>query len=242
MSRTLYGLSQSAWTERARWALDHHGVVFGYHEHVPMLGEVLLRMKARTTRASVPLLADGDEVVMGSVEIARYAERVGRGASLFPRDQDAEITRWVDAGERILGVGRAWFMKRFLANKGAQTEVLPTFVPGGVRGALAPSAAMAVRFLMKKYDVPDDVEARIEHTVRPIFHDVRAALSKGAYLLSPASFSAADIVMASALHVIRPHVSAKLGPFTREAWTNEALVRDFGDLLEWRDTIYDKHR
>ena len=51
MSRTLYGLSLSPWTERARWALDHHGVAYDYHEHVPMLGEVLLRMKARTRRA-----------------------------------------------------------------------------------------------------------------------------------------------------------------------------------------------
>ena len=125
-------------------------------------------------------------------------------------------------GERILGVGRAWFMKRLLASKEVQAEALPAFIPGGVRGALAPSAGMAVRFLAKKYAVPDDVEARIEHTVRPLLHDVRAALSKGVHILSPATFSVADIVMASALHVVRPHESMKLGPFTREAWTQRS--------------------
>ncbi|MBX3205263.1 MAG: glutathione S-transferase [Labilithrix sp.] len=242
MSRTLYGLSQSPWTERARWALDHHGAAYTYHEHVPMLGEVLLRRKARTKKASVPLLVDGAEVVMGSFAIAKHAERVGRGAPLLPRDKDAEIAAWVDVGERMLHVGRAWLMKRLLASKGAQAEALPSFIPGGIRGALAPSAAMAIRFLARKHAVPEDVDAEVAQTLRPLLEEVRAALEKGAYLLAPSGFSVADLVIASSLHVVRPHASTKLGPLTREAWTNDAVAQDFGDLLEWRDDVYRKHR
>lgn len=242
MSRTLYGLSQSPWTERARWALDHHGVAFTFHEHVPMLGEVLLRRKARSKKASVPLLVDGADVVMGSFEIAKHAERIGRGAPLFPRDKGAEIDHWVDVGERMLRLGRAWLFERLLASKAAQAEALPSFVPGGLRGALTPSASLAIRFLAKKYDVPADVGAEIEHTLRPLLQDVRAALERGAYLLAPSGFSLADLAIASALHVVRPHDAAKLGPATREAWTNEAVAADFGDLLAWRDTVYGKHR
>ncbi|MBX3215050.1 MAG: glutathione S-transferase [Labilithrix sp.] len=242
MTRTLYGLSQSPWTERARWALDHHGVAFTYHEHVPMLGEVLLRRKARTKKATVPLLIDGADVVMGSFEIARHAERIGRGAPLFPRDKDAEIARWVDVGERILRVGRAWLFRRLLASKAAQAEALPSFIPGGLRGALTPSAALAIRFLAKKYDVPADVDAEVEHTLRPLLQDVRAALAGGAYLLAPSSFSLADLAIASALGAVRPRDASPLRPATREAWTNEAVAADFGDVLAWRDTVYGKHR
>jgi glutathione S-transferase len=242
MSLTLFGLTQSPWTERARWALDHHGVAYRYHEHLPMLGELLLRRKAKTKKPSVPLLEDGADVVMGSFAIARHAEKVGRGAPLFPRDRDHEVAHWADVAERMTRVGRAWLMKRLLADKAAQAEALPSFIPGFLRGVSAPTAGMAVRFLAKKYDVPQDVDAEVEHTLRPLLEELRAALENGTYLLAPSSFSFADLAMAASMQVLRPHASAKLGPATREAWTNEALARDFGDLLEWRDAIYGKHR
>jgi glutathione S-transferase len=89
--RTLYGLSQSPWTEKARWALDHHSVAYRYHEHVPVLGELLLRAKARSrprgTKASVPLLTDGDAVLCSSLAIARHAESIGRGDPLASADR-----------------------------------------------------------------------------------------------------------------------------------------------------------
>jgi len=232
----------SPWTERARWALDHHGIAYAYHEHVPMLGEVLLRMKARTTKATVPLLEDGDDIVMGSFEIGKHAEKIGRGAPLFPRDRDAEIAHWADVAERMTRVGRAWLLTRLLKSKAAQAEALPSFVPGGLRGALAPSAGMAIRFLTKKYDVPDNAEQEVEHTLRPLLLELRAAIGDKAYVLTPSTFTFADVAMASTMQVVRPRDARLLGPATREAWTNEALAAEFGDLLEWRDAIYAKHR
>jgi glutathione S-transferase len=242
MSRTLYGLSVSPWSERARWALEHHDLAYAYHEHVPMIGELLLRRKAGVKKATVPLLADGDLVVMGSVPIARHADKVGRGEPLFPRGKDAEIDRWVEKAERMMEVGRAWLTRRLLANKATQAEALPSFVPGILRGAFAPSAAMAVRFIAKKHAVPENVDAEVQRTLRPLLQELgKAVRESGSYLVG-SSFSAADLVLAATIHIVRPHERAKLGPLTREAWTNDALVADFGDLLEWRDAIYAKHR
>ena len=241
MSPTLYGLSQSPWTERARWALEHHSIAYAYHEHVPMVGEVLLRRKARTKSASVPLLVDGDDVVMGSFEIARHVERSGRGVSLFPSDKEAEIAAWVDLADRMARAGRAWLMHRLLASKAAQAEALPAFVPGFLRGALAPSAAMATRFLVKKYDVPRD-PATVARTLRPLLEEIRAAIARSPQLLGTESFSVADLSVAAALQVLRPRGDSGLGPATREAWTNDDMAREFGDLLDWRDAIYRKHR
>ena len=81
--RTLYGLTQSAWTEKARWALEHHGIAYRYHEHVPVLGEVLLRLKARprdadaeaTSVMSPALVRPGDARHLGE----RHARRRVRG-------------------------------------------------------------------------------------------------------------------------------------------------------------------
>jgi glutathione S-transferase len=242
MARILYGLQQSPWTERARWALDHHGIVYDYHEHLPMLGEVLLRRKARAKKASVPLLCDGDTVVMGSFAIAKHAENVGRGAPLFPRDSEQEIARWEDVAERMTRVGRAWVLSRLAASRAAQAESLPAFIPNALRGPFAPSAGMALRFLQKKYAVPADIQAEITHTLRPLLLEVRAGIAANRPYLLPQSFTFADMAVSSTMQILKPLASAKLGPATREAWTNEDLVTDFGDLLEWRDAIYRKHR
>src|SRR5688572_658766 len=148
--RTLYGLSESPWTERARWALDHHGITFRYREHVPLLGEIVLRRKANTAKASVPLLVDGSDAVMGSFEIAQHAERMGRGAALFPRDADAEIAHFSDLADRITRIGRAFRLKGLRASKEAQREALPSFVPDALRGIMAASGAVAAAFLARK--------------------------------------------------------------------------------------------
>ena len=109
--RTLYGLTQSPWTEKARWALEHHGVAYRYHEHLPFLGEVLLRLKARPrppgTKASVPLLVDDDQVLPSSLAIARHADTLGRDKPLFPSGQEREVERWADLSDRMIGAGRA---------------------------------------------------------------------------------------------------------------------------------------
>src|SRR5580693_10652149 len=75
MTLQLYGMRFSPYSEKARWALDHHRVSFQWHEHVPMAGELALRMRAGSLgkKASVPLAVDGDVVLRDSVAIARHA-------------------------------------------------------------------------------------------------------------------------------------------------------------------------
>jgi glutathione S-transferase len=240
MSRTLYGLRQSPWTERACWALDHHGVAYTYHEHLPMLGEVLLRRKAKRKKASVPLLADGDTIVMGSFEIAKHAERIGRAGALFPSDTDAEMAHWVDVAERMTRVGRALLLRKAATDRAVQIELLPGFIPGVIRGALAPTAGMALRFIGKKHDVPEDADAEVEHVLRPLLKEVDDALRGRTYLFP--TFSFADMAIASSLQVLRARPDSKVPAAVREAWGNPALAEDFPALLKWRDAIYEKHR
>ena len=242
--RTLYGLSQSAWTEKARWALDHHSVAYRYHEHVPVLGELLLRAKARSrprgTKASVPLLADDNAAFCSSLAIARHADSIGRGEPLFPEDRDDEVIRWAELSDRVIGAGRARVLAGLRVNREAQREALPQFVPGALRGLLTPMATTAAMFLGSKYDVARDPDAEGAAVLRPAFDELRAALGGRPYLLG--SFSFADIAMAASLQTLRVRKRAPLGPGTRAIWENVEVARDFEDLLEWRDTLYTKHR
>lgn len=241
----LYAESFAPWCEKARWALDHHGLAYRYTEHVPLVGELALRVAARRPRGlvTVPLLVDGREVLMDSVAIARHAERVGRGAPLFPAGRDEEIAAWNAESERVMTSGRAMLLSRLARSDAALREQLPPFVPGALRGMLRPLALAGVGFLARKYGVRPDDDAQHEARARAALDALRAALRGGRdYLLD--GFSFADVTMATALQFVLP-VAARyiaLGPATREAWTHPSLAAEYADLLAWRDTLYAEHR
>jgi glutathione S-transferase len=241
--RTLYGLGQSPFTEKARWALDHHSIAYRYHEHLPLLGEVPLRLKARNrprgTKASVPLLVDGPDVLPTSLAIAQYADRIGRGAALFPKDQLDDVLRWAEHSDRILDIGRSAVMVGLRTNRQAQREALPPFIPGPLRGVMTPMIVTAALFLTSKHDVPRDSAAELEK-LRPLLDDVRRTLGGGSYLLSGLTF--ADLAVAASLQVLRPRKDAPLGPGTRAIWAHESIAEEYEDLLAWRDKLYREHR
>ena len=246
--RTLYGLAQSPWTEKARWALDHHGVSYRYHEHVPLLGEVLLRMKAKNRngeKPSVPLLVDGDDTFGSSVAIARHADAVGKGEKLIPDALDADVMRWVDLSDRIMNVGRAQVFRGYREHPASRREALPPFIPGPLRGALSPMVGTVTSFLASKYDVETKTAEQTTSELRALFGEAEAALGsdpKGKYLVGD-RFTFADASIASALRAVRPEENAPMGPATRKAWSNDALAADYEDtLLAWRDALYAKHR
>lgn len=242
----------SPWCEKARWALDHHQVPYRATEHVPMIGELRLRLAARRARGrvTIPLLVDGPEVLMDSVAIARFAERRGlpaeRGsAPLFPGDRETELERWNACSEVVMTSGRALLLRRMLGSPAALREQLPPFVPGALRSLLQPLAARGVRFVMRKYQLELDEEPLHVSRIRSALASVREALGGGRpWLLGGYGFSFADITVATSLQFILP-VSDRympLGPATREVWTHPALAAEFADLLAWRDALYAAHR
>lgn len=242
----LHAESFAPWCEKARWALDHHEVAHHHREHVPLLGAPLLRLAARRPRGrvTVPLLVDGDEVLMDSVAIARFAERRGAGAPLFPSAADAAIAAWNARSETVMTSGRAMLLPRMSRMRDALREQLPPFVPEAVRGALIPVAAVGVAHLMRKYGVHAGEEVQLEARVREPLDALRAVLADGREHVLGDTFSFADIAMATSLQFILPVADRfiALGPVTRAAWTHHGLAAEYADLLAWRDRLYEKRR
>ncbi|WP_426755386.1 glutathione S-transferase family protein [Myxococcus sp. Y35] len=241
--RTLYGLSYSGWTEKARWALDHHRVAYRYREHLPLIGEPVLRWRTpRGARPSVPLLFDEGEAFSGSFAIARRAEELGQGEPLFSAQDLPSIERWEADSEQVLCVARAKVVAGLLHNRQAQAESLPAFLPEGLRSLLAPSAKLGARFVARKHTTPADLDAATRDTVIPTLERLRESLGGQPYLLG--HFSYADVTAAVMLQFVRPVDDRylPLGPGTREVWTDTALAARFPDLLAWRDGLYAKHR
>jgi glutathione S-transferase len=242
MTLRLYGMSFSPYSEKARWALDHHRVPYAWGEHVPMVGELPLRMRAGRLRGkvSVPLAVDGDTVLRDSLAIAKHADRVGAGSPLFP-DHGA-VDAWNERSDAALGAGRVLFVARSVEDREALRESLPGWVPGPLRGAMTPLAASATRFIARKYGADAVAQAEAMATMREALGALRAALSGRSSVLE--GFSYADIAMAVVLQMVSPVDSAyvPLGPARRRAWTEPTLAKDYADLVEWRDGLYASRR
>jgi glutathione S-transferase len=243
--RTLVSLHVSPWSERAKWALDHHRLRYRVIEHMPVLGERRLRrlVGPDKPRATVPVLVAGSEVLTESWDIARYADREGQGEKLVPAEREAEVRAWAAVADETMQAGRALVVAGILRSAAALDEQNPPAVPRWLRPALRPTTRVLTRMFARKYALPFDALEGEERKVRSGLDRLRAGLAVGSpYLLG--TFSYADVAMASLLQGVVPVADRylRLGPGTREAWTHRPLADDYADLVRWRDALYQEKR
>ncbi|RNF85432.1 glutathione S-transferase N-terminal domain-containing protein [Montanilutibacter psychrotolerans] len=241
MSRTtlplLVGEAFSPWTQKARWALDHCGVAFTYCEYTPTVSEPWLRWRMRQWSGpmSVPVLLAGAQALRGSWDIARHAAlQAGDG-----RLGDVEaISPWNELSETALAEARTRVVRCVLSDPAALDESAAAVLPAPLRGPLRLVTRDAARRLARRLDgkyqhllVPGSLRRALEHTRAGL----RAAGSD--HLLG--HFSYADIAMAVVLEAVAPaaKIEPPLGPATRRCWSDDALAREFADLVQWRDRL-----
>lgn len=244
MTLELVVLHVSPWSERARWALDHHGLAYRLVQHAPFLGERKLRRLVGTTDGpvTVPVLVADGVVIPQSWDIVVYADRHGAATTLIPSDKEAAIREWVREVDEASSHGRALVMRAMLASPAALDESHSPQVPKLLRPLLRPVTRYGSRWFARKYGL--DLEAVAEHeaVVRKLLGKLRAAVADGPYLLG--SFTYADIVAATLLQGIAPvgDEYIRLGPATRAVWTRSEIAGEFVDLIRWRDELYREHR
>lgn len=251
MSRTptLWGLSVSPWSEKARWALDHHAVAYRYREHTPLLGEPALRWRARGrapgTKATVPLLLDGPARIVGSDAIAHHVERTaGQAAPLFSPAHAAAITDWERAGDAGLHAARVLLAEATLASPEALVEQLPPLIPGPLRRPLRPLARSGMAYVARKHDAGPEQIAASTRTLTDLAERIRAELdANGRYLLGD-QLSWADVCAAMVVNGFAGGVPGRFStlPATAQTWRRPELTAEFADLIAWRDSIYAQHR
>jgi glutathione S-transferase len=242
---TLVSLHVSPWSERAKWALDHHGLAYKLVHHLPVFGEGRLRrlVGPDKPRATVPVLVAGDTVVSESWDIAAYADRVGSRSKLIPPEHEAAIRRWTTLADETMQAGRQLVLGALLRSPAGLDEASPSFVPAWMRPLSRPVARQITRALLKKYPRPRDDDDADRRALRPALDEIRRAREGGApFLLG--SFTYADIVMATMLQAISPVDDRfiRLGPATRLVWTQAALAKEYADLIAWRDELYARQR
>lgn len=241
---TLVVESFSPWCERARWAMDHHRVPYELAFHTPLVGEPGLRYRSRRWRGrvSVPLLAQGGLRLMDSVGIARHAERIGRGAALFPAAHDHGIQCWIAHADRLMCAGRARVLASGADGLKASREVAPKIplLPGRMQDA---ALLLAGRYLAGKYRAQASADDWMASALDAI-GALQEGLTTGRTYLVGDRLTFADVAMASALQFVRPVADTHMpiGPHTRALWTWLELEDAARPGLAWRDDIYARHR
>ena len=241
----LYAISYSPWSERARWALDHHGLPYTARPYLPMLGEPALRLRLRRPlgRVTLPVLfVPGQAPLTDSHDICRYADAHGSGTPLLPERRRAAIQDWAARADACLSAGRVRTTLLTARTPSAwQASVpLPVRLPRPVAGAVV---RLGGGYLLRKYGRDIDA-ARCEDDMRGFLLALREGLSRGGGFLAGGRLSWADLCAAVALQFVSPVDPAQvpLAPEVRDCWTAPVLARGFSDLLSWRDDLYARHR
>ena len=132
---TLVGLAYSPWTQKARWALTHHGVPHDFESYVPTLGEPKLRVNGKHGDAVIRQV----DVQQVSMSRDRRAERLApRGAHAVAAQVEAlQVLARCDCGRKRL----ARLLERIM--RGAQADKRRVLVHRG-RERLASQTAEAI--------------------------------------------------------------------------------------------------
>ncbi len=207
----------------------------------PLLKLKTLTKRKFTDKITVPLLIDGSEVYTDSFDIALYAENKAKSEQLFPKADYDRIKRLDALSQRLLNVLRAQVLKRTKTNHEAKMEKLSqvkplSSLPEKQREAFTNIADFMIGFLEKKYPGEESESAF------SLLEEIRAELSGRPYVLN--EFSYADITLAQPLQFISPlgNQYINLGDLQRKTMEDIELAKEFKDLIDWRDRLYEKHR
>ncbi len=218
----------SHYCEKARWALDWHGVDHGEIGWPPLLHAILAKWRG-AKHTTVPILLDGKRVIQGSGAIIDWADQQAQDSArrlTFP--SALEIERRADDS---IGINaRRLFYAGILPE--APHVIKPAFFTntsslhrliGNIMWPVVP------RVIMMKYEIRPGAaqESRAKLAVELDWLD--SLLADGRQYLAGDRFSRADITVASLLAPLAP-------PEQMKTYHNlalpEALIADFE---RWKD-------
>lgn len=243
-------LSYSPWSERARWALDHHGLNYRRTHFQPLLGEPGMRLRTRNFKQPVtaPALFDGERWHLDSWDIARHVDTLGAmKATLFPESKLDDIERLNGLSEKGLAAARAVGLRRVLERDDALMALVPENLQKLLGRKVAKRiAAGGVRRALRKYGASTRSDDAFRAELREVLETLRSTLTdseRGPKTLL-GRFSYADIACVQVVQFVKPENRGgfKIAEASKPAYTDEVLAEEFADLLEWRDALYGAHR
>lgn len=263
----LVALPYSPWSEKARWALDHHRIPYEERVYLSPIEEPWLRARLGqwSGTVSVPVLFQGKAAHAGSFEIANFADEAGIERPLIPAADRERIEHWNDLSERGLAAGRVLALERVLTSEEALEELLPKPLRNKTGPVGRAVARAGIRRVQSKYSALTSM-ADAEEELRAVLDAIQRGLDQTKPReaappsdpgldspppsVSPApttllgTFSFADIAATQVLQFVAPVVSPgyRIGRATRKHFGCEPLANEYAALVAWRDAIYVRYR
>ena len=193
---------------------------------------------------TLPILLEGDQVVLDSFDIALHVDS-RHGSGLVPPGTLPEIRHYNLLCDHVLEAWRVLMMEEILKDPQAQEESLPSYVPGILRPPLRFMARMGVRYIQQEFSTGSRSPVVYSSQMIQALIGLDTALERagGRYLIGD-QFTLADILGALAVGGVIPseRMRARMGPAMTRACTQEHLLERFGRLIEWRDRLIRDHR
>jgi glutathione S-transferase len=239
----VFGLSH--FCEKARWALDWHGIAYTEISWAPGLHRVLLK-RYGAKGSTLPVLLDDETIVQGSSAIIDWAESRANDPtrSLSPQTKDlAEAQDIERRADEVIGV----HVRRL-----AYAALLPTYPHVAKRALFPPRSGWhgriggmmwpaTRRIMMRAYDIRPEAASESRSRLESELDWLDCKLNDGRSYLVGDRFSRVDVTVASLL-----------APFARpkERYHDsvpDALAADVGrwsdrPVMRWVSAQYRAHR
>ena len=243
----LITFAASHFCEKARWALDWHGIAYDEIGWPPGLHLILAKCCGAKQR-TVPFVLDGTDVIQGSGAIIDWAESKAqdRGRSLNPKaalDEAKEVERRADEVIAV-NVRRLAFAELLPGHAHLVKSALFYRASGWRRQAGNVMWPVAWRILMRMYDIRPGAAAESRSKLEAELDWLDGKLADGRTYLVGDRFSRADLAVASLLaNFARPkelpaHHGMK-GPDALAADVNRWSERP---VMRWVIAQYRAHR
>ncbi|MBA2661889.1 MAG: glutathione S-transferase family protein [Bradymonadaceae bacterium] len=196
----LVTISFSHFCEKARWALDHHGVDYREDDHAPIFH--MLGTYPRGGGRTVPVLVTAAGVFSDSTDILKHLDAVATDASkrLFPADesQRLEVEELEELFDKTLGPAtRRLLYSRLLGEGAFMKRMLKLNGPAWQRALVGPSFPLIRSAIRRAYRINDQSAQRSRERIEEVFALVEERIADGRRYLVGDSLSAADITFAS---------------------------------------------
>jgi glutathione S-transferase len=243
----LITFAASHFCEKARWALDWHGISYEEVGWPPGLHQILAKRRG-LKEARVPIVFDGDDVVQGSGAIVDWADRKDPNPdrTLTPKTEFSEASEIENRVGDVIGVHvRRWEFAQLLP---AHAHVVKSALFHGATGwrRIAGNMMWPVsrRVMVRAFDIvpgaSEDSRSRLEKE----FDWLEEKLADGRTYFVGDRFSRADLTVASLLaHFARPnelaihHTISGSDSFAAvvDRWSKRPIMR-------WVRSQYEMHR
>lgn len=227
----LITFATSHYCEKARWALDWHGIAYSETVWLPGLHHVLAK-RSGAKRTSLPILLDGGNVIEGSSTIIDWAESkaTDRERSLAPTANLAEAKAIERRADSTIGVHvrRLAYAQMLTSHSHLVKAALFQKASGWHRLVGGMMWPVVRRLMLRIYDVGPGAASESRSKFEAELDWLDGVLADGRTYLAGDRFSRADLTVASLL-------GAYSRPKETPVYDGMAVPEVLADICRWSE-------